>query len=300
MPGIAAKTAPKLTRPALRWHGGKWLLAPWIIGHFPKHRVYVEPYGGAASVLLRKPKSYGEVYNDLDGEAVNLFQVLRSDRAGELVEKLRLTPFARIEFEAAYEPGEDPVDRARCLVVRSFQGFGSDGHNLGARRTGFRANANRNGTTPAHDWANYPEHLGALIERLQGVVIESRPAQACMTQHDGPETLHYIDPPYLPETRSTKTKNGERYHAYAHELTAKDHIDLLAYIQDLKGMVVLSGYPSALYDDALLPAWFRVERQALADGARERTEVLWINSAAWWARDHGLFSRSDCEADEEN
>ncbi|KKK53782.1 hypothetical protein LCGC14_3091300, partial [marine sediment metagenome] len=128
--------------------------------------------------------------------------------------------------------------------------------------------------TPAQDWANYPDALGALIERLKGVVIENRAASACMAQHDNPETLHYVDPPYLPETRSTKTKNGERYHAYAHELTAEDHGDLLAYIQDLRGMVVLSGYPSALYDAALLPTWFRVERKALADGTRERTEVL--------------------------
>ncbi len=296
MPGIAAKTASNPTGPALRWHGGKWLLAPWIIDHFPAHRIYVEPYGGAASVLLRKPRSYGEVYNEMDGDAVNLFQVLRSDRAQDLIEALRLTAFAREEFEAAYHPGEDPVERARCLVVRSFQGFGSDGFNI-KRRTGFRANCNRSGTTPAQDWANYPERLAALIERFQGVVIESRDATECMTQHDGPETLHYIDPPYLPETRSTKTKNGERYHAYAHELTAEDHADLLAYIQDLKGMVVLSGYPSALYDKAL-PAWFCVERKALADGARERTEVLWINSAAWLARDHGLFGGSVCEADD--
>ena len=278
------------TRPILRWHGGKWMLAPWIIQQFPSHRVYVEPYGGAASVLLRKPRSYSEVYNELDGEAVNLFQVLRSDRAGELVEKLRLTAFARAEFEAAYQPGEDTVERARCLVVRSFQGFGSDGFNLGARQTGFRSNANRNGTTPARYWANYPDALGALIERFQGVVIESRDALACMAQHDGPDTLHYVDPPYLPETRSTKKKNGERYHAYAHEMTTENHINLLAYIQDLKGMVVLSGYPSTLYNETL-PAWHRVQRKAFADGARPRTEVLWLNPTAKAGRD--LFAHAE-------
>src|SRR3954471_8601570 len=100
------------TRPVLRYHVGKWILAPWIISHFPSHRVYTEAFGGAASVLMRKPRSYGEVYNDLDGEIVNLFHVLRGPRAGELIASLRLTPFARIEFEESYETAADPVEQA--------------------------------------------------------------------------------------------------------------------------------------------------------------------------------------------
>ena len=280
-----AGTSEAPRRPALRWHGGKWLLAPWIIAHLPPHRVYVEPFGGAASVLLRKPRAYGEIYNDLDDGVVNLFRVLRGPRAAELVEALRLTPFARAEFEASYEPAEDPVERARRLVVRSFMGFGSDGHNA-AVRTGFRSNSNRSGTTPAHDWANYPDALAAIVERFQGVVVEHREAAACMVHHDGPETLHYVDPPYLPETRSQKSrKGGERYHAYSHELTGAEHIDLLAFLNRLGGLVVLSGYPSPIYD-AALRGWHRLERLALADGARPRTEVLWLNPRAWDALDH--------------
>lgn len=274
-------------RPALRWHGGKWLLAPWIIAQFPPHRVYVEPFGGAASVLLRKPRSYAEIYNDLDGDAVNLFRVLRSERAGELIETLRLTPFARADFAQAYEVAEDDVERARRLTVRSFMGFGSDGHNA-AVRTGFRSASNRSGTTPAHDWANYPETLAAIVARLRGVVIECRPALDLMEQHDGPETLHYLDPPYMPETRSQKSRRGKiRYHAYAHEMTAEDHEGLLGGLSALKGMVVLSGYPSPLYDGAL-KGWRRIEKASLADGARPRTEVLWINPAA--QAGHGLFA----------
>lgn len=65
------------TRPIMRYHGGKWRLAPWIIAHMPPHRIYVEPYCGAASVLMRKPRSYAEVINDLDGEVVGVFRVLR-------------------------------------------------------------------------------------------------------------------------------------------------------------------------------------------------------------------------------
>jgi DNA adenine methylase len=269
------------TRSALRWHGGKWLLAPRIIGHFPPHRVYVEPFGGAASVLLQKPRACAEVYNDLDDWVVNLFRVLRDPaQAARLTEALRLTPFARTEFEVGRELGEaegDPVELARRLIVRSFMGFGSNAHN--GRSTGFRANSNRSGTTPARDWANYPAALPALIERLQGVVIEHRDASQVMSAHDSPETLHYVDPPYLPETRSPANKYDLKYRMYRHELTAEDHARLLSFLKTTEGMVVLSGYPSAMYDQAL-KGWARVEMKALADGARARTEVLWINPAA--------------------
>lgn len=246
------------------------MLAPWIISHFPKHQVYVEPFGGAASVLIRKPVSYAEIYNDLDQSVVNFFKVLRSDRAQELVEALRLTPFARDEFAEAYGESDDPVERARRLVIRSFMGFGSNGHN---RATGFRANSNRSGTTPAHDWVNYPDSLAMLIQRLQGVTVENKDAKAVMAQHDAPTTLHYVDPPYVFETRADFSKD------YAVELSDDDHAELLTFLRGLRGMVILSGYPSALYDE-LLPDWRRVERDALADGASPRTEVLWINPAA--------------------
>lgn len=256
-----------MRRPILRWHGGKWNLAPWIIGHFPAHRCYVEPFGGAASVLLRKPRAYAEVYNDLDSEAVNLFRVLRSERAAELVEAVRLTPFAREEFAAAYERADDPVERARRLIIRSFMGFGSNGHN---RLTGFRANSNRSGTTPARDWANYPEALRLIVERLAGVVIENRDAKEVMAAHDTPQTLHYLDPPYVMDTRADSARD------YAHELSDDDHGELLAFLRSLKGTVILSGYPHEMYD-AALEGWQRIERPALADNAKPRTEVLWIN-----------------------
>jgi DNA adenine methylase len=268
-------------RPLLRWHGGKWMLAPWIIEHFPPHQVYVEPFGGAASVLMRKPVTYAEVYNDLDQSVVNLFRVLRSDDAEKLVQALRLTPFARDEFRTAYEPTEDPIEAARRLIIRSFMGFGSNGHN---RLTGFRANSNRSGTTPSHDWQNYPDSLALMIQRLRGVTVENKDAREVMAQHDGLETLHYVDPPYLLETRSDDGAD------YAHELSDDQHVDLLHFLRGLSGMVVLSGYPSDLYDE-VLHDWHREERVALADGARKRTEVLWINDAARAGmRSPGLFS----------
>lgn len=136
-----------VSRPALRWHGGKWRLAPWVLRHFPAHRTYVEPFGGAASVLLRKERAYAEVYNDLDGEVVGLFRVLQNDdAAARLMRLLEMTPFARAEFRLAYEPTDDPVERARRLIIRAFMGFGSNAHASAAkghRSTGFRASSDR-------------------------------------------------------------------------------------------------------------------------------------------------------------
>lgn len=260
------------SRPALRWHGGKFLLAPWIISHFAPHRIYAEPYSGAASVLLRKPRSYAELINDLDGEVVNLFRVLQSPAdAAELERLLRVTPFARLEFERAYEPAGEPVERARRMLFRSFAGHGAVGAT--GRATGFRCNTTRSGTTPAHDWAGFPDVLKEFTARLQGVVIESRPAIQIIQTHDTPETLFYVDPPYPFSTRPPGN-------VYRHEMTDADHRALAEALHALRGMVVLSGYACPLYDEELYPNWERVTRQAHAGGARDRTEVLWLNPAA--------------------
>lgn len=264
----------KPARPILRYHGGKWLLARWIISNFPAHRIYVEPFGGAASVLLQKSRCYAEVYNDKDDEIVNLFRVVRA-RGDELISLLKQTPFARVEFCQSYEPIADEMEQARRTVIRSFMGFGSAG--ASGAKTGFRANSNRSGTTPAHDWGNFPDCLAAIADRLRGVVIENRDAVEVMLQHDGPETLHYVDPPYVLDTRSMKNpycKKGYRY-----ELTNEDHERLCATLLELKGMIVLSGYAHPIYE-AAFGDWRRVERSAHADGARDRIEVLWISPNA--------------------
>ena len=265
-------TAP--TRPVLRYHGGKWRLAPWIISHFPSHQVYVEPFGGAASVLGRKPRSYAEVYNDLDSDVVNVFRVLRRN-PDELLRRLSLTPFSREEFEASYSDSDDPIERARRMIFRSYSGFGSDAV-LRTQKTGFRSNSNRSGTTPAHDWANYPDSLRLWCERFAGVVIENRPAIEVMRKHDSADTLHYVDPPYVHATRS-RVVRAYRY-AYSHEMTNEDHEQLAECLRELKGMVVLSGYPSELYA-RLFMGWKCITRTAFADGANERTEALWLNAA---------------------
>lgn len=276
---MATLAAVDPSRPVLRWHGGKWRLAPWIIAHMPPHQVYTEAFGGAGSVLLRKPRAYAEIWNDLDNEVVNLFRVLRDiDDAARLIELLRLTPFARDEFNRAYELTGDPVERARRLIIRSFQGFGSDGATV-EYRTGFRANSNRSGTTPAGDWANYPDCLALIVERLRGVVIEQRDAVQVLRAHDRADALHFVDPPYLRHTRSRTNRRRGGGGNYRHELTDEQHAELLDALDELAGAVILCGYPSELYDSRLRH-WRRIDCAAMADGAQPRTEVLWLNPVA--------------------
>ena len=262
-------------RPVLRYHGGKWKLAPWVIDNLPPHRTYVEPFGGAASVLMRKERSYAEVYNDLDGEVVNVFRVLRDPTtACELERLMRLTPFARDEFIESYSPVSDPVEQARRTIFRSAAGFGSVA--ASGRKTGFRSNVTRSGTTPAHDWANAPDHVASFVNRLRGVVIESRPASDVIRQFDGPDTLVYADPPY---PHSTRTETAKWDHIYRHEMSDDDHREVAELLRSVEGMVVISGYASDLYDE-IYPDWKRLDRDHLADGAAPRTEVLWISPNA--------------------
>jgi DNA adenine methylase len=266
-------------RPVLRYHGGKYRLAPKIIAHFPPHRIYVEPFGGAGSVLMRKERSQAEVYNDLDGEVVNVFRVLRDPAlAARLVSLLDLTPWAREEFELCYEPATDPVERARRMIARSFMAHGSTARRL--NRTGFRAKNYRRNQTGAGDWRSYPEAVPAFVERLRAVTIERRPALEVIAQQDDGETLFYCDPPYMHAVRTALThKGGANDCCYAHEMTDDDHRELIGALRQVAGMVVLSGYRNALYDD-LLADWDLIEIDALADGGQARIECLWLNAAA--------------------
>lgn len=273
-------------RVVLRYHGGKGTLARKIIPHFPKHRTYVEPFGGAASILLQKPRTYSEVYNDMDGDVVNVFRVMQDpSTAARLRELLMLTPFARDEFQLAYKPASDPIERARRAIVRSFMGFGSSGVN-DSHKTGFRANSSRSGTTPAHDWMHYPDHVDTFTARLRGVVIENREARDVIAQHDSEETLIYADPPYPHESRKASSPKN-----YRHEMTDGDHARLSDRLHlGCRSMVIVSGYRCPLYED-LYGTWRSVDIAAFADGARPRVEVLWF-SPNIPARNANLFEEA--------
>jgi DNA adenine methylase len=297
----------RISRPVLRYHGGKFRLAHRLISIFPPHQIYTEAFGGGASVLMLKPRSAAEIYNDLDGEVVNVFRVLQNRRkAKRLTELLRLTPFAREEFKLSYKQARTDVERARRTIVRSFMGFGSDsitrmkascaGFNTrlsSTMGTGFRWNANERHTTPASDWRNFPNSIELFVERLQGVTIEHRDAADILRKMDTEDTLHYLDPPYPISTRQTVNGTSLK-HRYRHEMLDSDHENLAATVMALRGMVVISSYASELYR-RLYAGWNTLSWTSgqFCNASSKRTETVWLNEAAWRGSRRTLFEDHD-------
>lgn len=263
------------TRPVARWHGGKWRLAPWIIENMPPHRTYVEPYCGAASVLMRKPRSRVEVLNDSYERIVNAFRVIR-EHPRELEFALRHTPYAEVEYHRALEVSPDPLEDARRLLVVGQQARGSSGSCNNGRHSGWRRGVRPKGEHSANGWSRIWQQVEAWAERLRDVYLECCPALDLVRRWDAPDTVFYVDPPYLWSTRSSSSRDS----AYGdREMSDKEHEELAEVLSGCTGMVVLSGYRSALYD-SLFHGWRRVEREAFADGGAARTECLWISPNA--------------------
>jgi len=206
----------------MQYRGGKWRMATWVIRHFPPHRCYTEAFGGAASVLLRKDPVECEVYNDLDERVVNVFRVLRDPvMARRLAGLLALTPYSRAEYERAWDDprSEDLVEDARRTILINQMGFGSAGLMPGQTAATFQSRCVSE--NPAKPWATYHSHVELFCGRLQNVVIECRPAIDVLKQQDSPDTLHYVDPPYVMLARCERPRTS-----YLHEMTDDDHREL--------------------------------------------------------------------------
>ena len=261
----------KIGSPPVRYFGGKWRIASWILEQFPPHTTYVEPFCGAASILFKKQPSKFEIINDLNGEIVNFFDVLR-DKTIELIRAIQLTPFSREEHRRAHIPVEetDIVERARRFYVRSRQSFGSG---EGEYSTGWRYQMdNRRGSSCVDEWNNV-DNLWLAAERLKSVQIECDDAIKCIQRFDTKDTLFYVDPPYLFETRYSDE------HRYAHEMTDNQHVELATVLKAVQGMVLISGYSSPLYDE-LYDGWRRIEKATRTNDNHEATEYLWISPNA--------------------
>lgn len=270
-----------IKRPLLRYLGGKYRLSDWIISQFPSHYLYCEPFGGGGSVLCQKPCSPVEVYNDLDNRLVNFFQVLRSQPA-ELIRQIELTPYSRAEYELSATKSGDPIEDARRLYVASWQSRGG-GYVAGGNRGWRYQNRNWSGVNVVSQW-HRTEDLWAFAQRLRTVQIECDDALSIITRYDSPETLFYADPPYLAETRS----NSHKFEYFC-EMNPKQHSDLAVLLHSIKGMCVLSGYRSPLYDE-LFSEWHCIEKAVQTQARTEAVECLWI-SPNCYAEQMPLFQK---------
>ena len=268
----AAASAPAAKiRPPVKWHGGKFHQFRRIVEEFGPHRIYVEPFGGGASVLLNKPPVDVEVYNDLDLRITRLFRVLR-DQGEALVNHLRLTPYSQVEFRdaATYPPGATELQKAACDYIRWRQSFGGQGKSWSYTTT--RARGGKAGDVNA--WWTGIEQLTLSPSGSSGARSLASRRSTLSAALIIPEALFYCDPTYVASTRSSPD-------VYGVEMTDGDHRELAGVLNECRGKVVLSGYPSPLYDE-LYSGWKRVEYDAPKHSAGGKskaraTEVLWKN-----------------------
>lgn len=249
----------------LNYPGAKWGMAAQIVSLMPPHRSYLEPFFGSGAVLFNKPPSAIETVNDIDGDIVNFFRVLR-ERPDDLAEAISLTPYAREVFDDAHaNRGTDDFDRAYRFAIRHKMAHGFKTY----QKTGFKIDVYaRERSYCVGGWNRLPSDLLDAAVRLKSVQIENRPALDLIRRFNHDNVLIYADPPYLLETRS-----GEQYR---HEMTEQDHLDLLEALKQHKGSVILSGYPSEMYDGELR-GWSVIHRKSYNQNADQRTEVLWCN-----------------------
>ena len=259
---------------AFGWYGGKYVHLDFILPNLPtaaEH--FCDVYGGSAAVLINRQPAPVETYNDLDSELVNFFAVLR-DKPDDLIRQIGLTPFSRAELANACKPkpASPPLERARRFYIRARQtrtglaqtsSEGRWAHCVLTSRAGMAGAVSR--------WLGAVEGLPEIAQRLQRVQIENAPALEVIRRYDTPNTLFYLDPPYVHASRGDTS-------AYVHEMTDADHRDLAALLHDIKGRAVLSGYRSRLYAE-LFADWCRVDTdEKLCNSSKgKRRESLWMN-----------------------
>ena len=259
----------------INWYGGKYYMAKDIIEIFPKHKMYVEGFGGAGHVLFRKEKSELEVYNDLHSGLYLFFKLLRENNE-EFIRRLSLTPYSREEFENSkrwmYE--DDEIEKARKFYVRTMQSVASNGGWCYAK-----SKSRRGMCQSVSRWlGNIEENLSGAIERLKEVQIENLDVLDLIKKYDKEDTLFYLDPPYVPETRKQKK-------SYDYEMTREQHIELINTLINVKGKVILSGYDNDIYNKLLDNGWkkiilgeFSKRGQKTNNGELTKgKEFVWIN-----------------------
>lgn len=273
MPTAAPQTqARKLI--AFGWYGGKYSHLGWLLPLLPRTAHFCEPFAGSAAVLINREPSPVETYNDLDGEAVNFFRVLR-DHKDELVEAIGLTPFSREEFEQAIGTSAESiseVERARRFYIRARQVRTGLAQTASTGRWAHCKLTSRAGMAGAVSrWLGAVEDLPLIAQRLLRVQIEHDAAASVIARYDSPDTLFYCDPPYPHESRSDSK-------AYGYEMTNDEHRELSRVLHAVQGKVAISGYSCNLMDE-LYGDWRRIDAPAKICHSvkKPRTEALWVN-----------------------
>jgi DNA adenine methylase len=277
MSAVSTERVRRVPNP-LKWHGGKYYLAPKIVALMPPHIHYVEPFAGGLSVLLSKnPDEVSEVVNDLHRDLTNFWNVLKSESDFAKFHRIvETTPFSQVEWESAREKLElpDPAERAAAFFVLCRQ-------SLSGRMAQFapltRNRLRRRMNEQVSAWINAVEGLPAVHARLRRVVILNRPAVEVIQMQEGPNTLFYLDPPYMHETRYNTDEYGD------HEMSSDDHRELLECLSRCKGKFMISMYMHQMYDDfAKRCGWNRFDFDLpnnAAGGASKRRmmECVWMN-----------------------
>lgn len=259
---------------AFGWYGGKYSHLDWLLPLLPQTEHFCEPFGGSAAVLMNRAPSPIETYNDLDGDVVNFFRVLR-DQPEEVTKAIALTPFSRGEFELAISNHREKlqdVERARRFYILARQVRTGLAQKASSGRWAHCVLTSRAGMAGAVSrWLGAVDALPEIAQRLLRVQIESAPAIEVIERYDTKETLFYCDPPYPHDSRGDSN-------AYAHEMTDDEHEQLSRVLHAAKGKVALSGYHCKLLD-RLYADWYSTKApvKICHSVKTPRREVLWTN-----------------------
>lgn len=253
----------------LNYPGAKWNIAPQLVELIPPHHSYLEPFFGSGALLFCKPPSSIETVNDLDGDVANLFRCIQKD-SQRLARLVMTTPYSREIYEKhctmEKEDYAGSFQRAAGFLTRLWQGYS---FRALAEKTGWRNDVHgRESMYALWDWYRLPEKIIRAAERLRKVQIENRPALEVIRRFDCRDVFMYIDPPYLPGTRSRKQ--------YRYEMADTDHEELLKTLLESRAKIMISGYESDMYND-YLGGWQKESFKSCAMNGKQRTEVVWMN-----------------------
>ena len=269
-----------LGKSPINWFGGKYYMAKKIIDLFPEHKVYVEVFGGAGHVLFQKEPSAIEVFNDINSNLVNFFRILRDDyKVQELHKRLQLTPHSREEFLDCYgswEHEKDEIERVRKWYVTLMQCFSKSFGNKGWSYSKSISNRGMSQST-SQFLGKIDKDIPFAVQRLRGVQIDNLDFRNILEKYDSKDTLFYLDPPYVHDTRTMT-------YTYANEMTEDDHKDLVNLLLSTKGKVVLSGYDHEIYNPLIDAGWKRIvigeyDKKSMRHNSETKkgTEIVWVN-----------------------